>query len=209
MKSYFTFCTIFVSLICLQLSCKKNTTEVKHEQPKEIEYFPNAIGSWWKYERYDSLNGIRDTVTATIVDTTTFADGSKMKIWKYTSNIDSTLEQDYYYAGIRNDTLRFISPYQYGFRYPLPLKVGIITDTQFDSLHVIQIDSLTITSGIFDSTYQIYFSLMCGDECSQESRLWFAPTIGFVKINHSLINWPFEFRKEFWQLLSYHLVPPK
>ena len=208
------FLTLVVHiLLCVltlsQLSCKKHTTEPKHTAQTKIDYFPNEVGSQWKYSRFDSLSNVRDTITITIVDTTTI-NGMKMKIWQYISSKDSAYIQSKY-VGILHDTIWFNSPYvTCSEGLPLPFTIGTITSSFDDSISVIQQDSISVPAGQFDTTYQIYLRCWCGDECGQRSNIWFSHNIGFVKIVLSSYDWPPpHYRKELWELISYHLIPPK
>ena len=64
MKSVWTYGLIAIAIITLTTACNKNDTTTTPISPagteKMSDYFPSTIGTWWKYEHYDTdSNGVR------------------------------------------------------------------------------------------------------------------------------------------------------
>lgn len=53
--------------------------------------FPNEIGNWWEYERFDSLTLTLDTVHLEVVDTATLPNGELAGVWerRFPTGIDT------------------------------------------------------------------------------------------------------------------------
>jgi len=101
MKKYFGY---IIAVSILLGSCKK----IDHSTLLTSQQFPNTIGSWWIYQVLDQNNKILDTLTTTIVGTTTI-NGSAMQEWATTS---LRYIPDTDYVLISSSSIQFYTKYQ-------------------------------------------------------------------------------------------------
>ncbi len=168
------------------------------------EYFPNAIGNWWVYSRFDSLAMENTTLRVDIVKDSVQKDGSTYRMWVFSkSNIYDTL-----FVRTTSDSVLF-------FRYPegfpnevmlVPLAVGNWWTHPFmvrDSTRVISKDTVTVNYEEFADAYSIRRRLFAFNDYLTDTR-WFVPYLGIVRLEnwHYLFGW---ISKENWELKSFSL----
>ncbi|MBM4166224.1 MAG: hypothetical protein FJ218_04790 [Ignavibacteria bacterium] len=214
MKHYSIFLFILLFTIAFQISCKKNPVE--HQPPQPVyEYFPNTVGSWWKYARYDSTENILDTVTIYITKNVQLPNGLTGKVWKtdYSSDTNDygqsicfrngdTISEYGYFDDIIDSTIEdyiVILPIEIGQRWKTPV---------FDSSVVVEQDSINVLAGEF-YCFQIYRRYYLDIEENYD-RKWFCPKVGFIKLYLNPPNFAPNVESHFsYELLSYHIEPVK
>ncbi len=76
---------------------------------KKIEYFPNSINSFWKYERHDKIKDEIDTVTIKIIGDTLILN-RLFRIWEYKLKNS----KEFYFYSTDKDSIRIINPISMG-----------------------------------------------------------------------------------------------
>ena len=166
------------------------------------EYFPNQVGNWWLYDRFDSLKMEKTSLRIDIIGDSIWKDGNTYKIWVFNkTNLYDTL-----YVRSKIDSVLF-------FRYPdiIPLEVLVIPLFKGqswvhpiwvrDSTRIISIDTLVIKNEIFTDAYCIHRRLFAFNDYLTDDR-WFVSYLGIVKLQnwHYLFGW---ISKENWVLKDY------
>jgi hypothetical protein len=166
------------------------------------EYFPNRIGNWWIYDRFDSLAMEQTTLRIGIIRDSVWKDGNTYKMWVFhKSNLYDTLY-------VRN-TVDSVLCYRYLEGSPeevmlFPLSVGLSWVHPIlvrDSTHVISKDTVDVGANEFSNAFQIHRRLFAFNDYLTDDR-WFVPYLGIVKLEnwHYLFGW---ISKENWYLKEY------
>jgi hypothetical protein len=166
------------------------------------EYFPNRIGNWWIYDRFDSLTMEKTTLRIEIVGDSIYKDGFTYKMWTFSkTNLYDTL-----YVRTLADSVLFyrylegspqevmLIPLSAGYSWVHPLWVR-------DSSWVISKDTVTVNYSVFRDAYRIHRRLFAFNDYLTDDR-WFVPYLGIVKLEnwHYLFGW---ISKENWFLKEY------
>jgi hypothetical protein len=190
---------IFVALLTVA-SCKK-----ENEEPTlSDQYFPNRVGNYWVYDRFDSLDMEATELKIEIVKDSVANDGYTYCMWLFSkSKMYDTL-----YVRTTEDSILF---YRYLEGYPFevmlqPLTLGQKWTQPYmvrDSSFVLTKDTLTIGSFQYPNAYKIHRRLAAFNDYMSDDR-WFIPNLGIAKLEnwHYLFGW---ISKETWLLTSYNL----
>lgn len=103
MKKYFAYSIVVLMFLG---ACKKTD----HSTLLTAQEFPTTIGSWWMYQVLNQNNKILDTLTVTIVGTTTIG-GIAMQEWSYAYTYSSYLP-DTNYVSLSSSSIQFYTKYQ-------------------------------------------------------------------------------------------------
>lgn len=166
------------------------------------EYFPNRIGNWWTYDRFDSLAMEKTTLRVEIIRDSVWKDGHTYLMWVFSkSNIYDTL-----YVRTTADSVLF---YRYLEGFPqevmlIPLATGLSWTHPFfvrDSTKVLSKDTLTVKNIVFTDAYRIRRRLFAFNDYQTDDR-WFIPNLGVCKLEnwHYLFGW---ISKENWSLKDF------
>lgn len=168
------------------------------------EYFPNRIGNWWIYDRFDSLAMEQTKLRVDIVRDSVWKDGTIYKIWVFSkSNLYDTL-----FVRTKADSVLF-----YRYLDGLPLEVMLVPVSAGlawvhpvwvrDSSRVQSKDALMIKSESYTNAYRIHRRLFAFNDYLTDDR-WFVPNLGIVKLEnwHYLFGW---ISKENWYLKDFGL----
>ncbi len=196
---YKIFILLFISLL---LSACKNSTE---NNPPEVNTgsFPNKVGDEWVYAVHDSLSGSVDTLTVSIVGTTT-GNGKDLTIWVRNShtyndtlyvNVDKSTVYYYEdaYSNVVDHTIVF------------PLEVGKTwtnPDEDSDSSIVKNKESVTVPADNFSDAFKIERNWGRSNVYGY-SVTWFVENVGIVKMYRRIQG--FDNIKDTWELLSYNV----
>jgi hypothetical protein len=187
-------------LLILLSGCRKENECVSLSD----EYFPNSIGNRWVYDRFDSLNLEKSTLTVEIVRDSVYTDGKSYRMWVFgKTNMYDTL-----YVRTTPDSVLFFR-YLEGFPQEvmlLPLKTGLSwTHPYFvrDSTWVIAMDTLVRQDDVYPNAYAIQRRLFAFNDYLTDTR-WFVPNLGIVRLEnwHYLFGW---ISKENWYLKEYSI----
>ncbi|MCX6227152.1 MAG: hypothetical protein NTV01_20785 [Bacteroidia bacterium] len=189
---------IFLILLVVLSGCMK-----ENECPKlSREYFPNRIGNWWVYDRFDSLAMEKTILKVEIKRDSVWKDGLTYKMWVFNkSNLYDTL-----YVRTTIDSVLF---YRYLEGSPqevmlMPLSVGqswVHPVWVRDSTRVLSKDTVEVENETFSNAYRIRRRLFAFNDYMTDDR-WFVPYLGIVKLEnwHYLFGW---ISKENWLLKEY------
>jgi hypothetical protein len=185
---------LIIIAITLTGCLKKNDCPVMSS-----EYFPNRVGNWWIYNRFDSLSMERTSLRVEIMGDSLFKDGKNYKVWVFNkSNLYDTL-----FVRTTADSVLFFR-YPDGFPMEVMLKpvwVGQSWTHPFffrDSTRVLAKDTLVVNQIVFPDSYRIRRRLFAFNDYMTDDR-WFVPYLGIVKLEnwHYLFGW---ISKENWML---------
>ncbi len=216
-----------IILLTLPIGCSEE--KITSDKVESVDLFPNGIGTYWKYEAYDSVRQTYDTVTVSIVDTMTLFEMSHFSaVWTFSPrNQWLGIDFDTLYvteilnsqSGKIRDTVR-VYWWREGFEpwlrsiYIVPFGIGaywtaVDVGLMFDSTYVQDTASTSVPAGNFAGTYQVVKIYSCGDECGATYTYWFKHGIGIVK--SSRVEWDiFDFPEApqlntVWELINYHI----
>ncbi len=166
------------------------------------EYFPNQVGNWWVYNRYDSLGMEKTTLRVDIVRDSIQKDGKSYRMWVFSkSNIYDTL-----FVRTTADSVQF---YRYLEGFPvevmlIPLAKDVWWTHPFmvrDSTFVLSKDTLLINYRQYNDAYRVQRRLFAFNDYQTDTR-WFIPHLGIAKVQnwHYLFGW---ISKENWDLENF------
>jgi hypothetical protein len=193
---------ILILLIPLLLSACENSTENKPPEAYTGS-FPNKVGDQWVYAVHDSLSGTVDTLTVSVIGTTT-GNGKDLNIWVRKSHTYN----DTLYVYLDNSTV-----YYYNDPYPnvvdhkivFPLEVGKTwtnPDQVSDSSIVKSTEPVSVPADDFLNAFRIERN-WGGFNVYGYSITWFVENVGIVKFYRRIQG--FDNIKETWELLSYNV----
>lgn len=84
MKLFLKLASVFMLSALIFYAC--NDDIVRPQDQLGSDPFPNSVGVWWEYQRFDSLTSKIDTIHVEITDTVTLPNGELSKIWLSTVN---------------------------------------------------------------------------------------------------------------------------
>ena len=225
-----------VSLVTLLLlgaiwGCSEDDSPVRSGQTPP-PYYPNTLGSYWKYVAYDSVRDTVDTIVIEIMDTATIdSNRPTASNWRYPSahqwfGVFGTetwvmLDTQYAKSGASDSLLiAWIIPDHYVWVkevYLLPFEVGnkwAYDPNGYlpDSTFVVDSSTIVCPAGSFPGTFQVLTRYNCGDECGAERTMWYRPGVGVVQF--SRWEWDhFDYPdapqiNATWTLIDYHIAQP-
>lgn len=230
MPRFLCLCCLAVGL--LAIGCGEEDTSTT-PQPISSEYFPNSVGTQWKYAVYDSVRDVADTITVTVADTVTLIGVNRVaSIWTFEP---SGRSQDIW-LGNFFDTLYVVAPepddgpvgqdtvIAYGWpdpptpfiMYILPLAIDQCWDCDdcndiVDSTCVTEIRTITTPSGTYIDVFRLRELYNCGDECGGQYISWLKPGVGIVRalrVEHDIMDYPGGPQLiASWQLLEFRPAP--
>jgi hypothetical protein len=203
MKLYFRLFVIVIFSFLL-ISCKKETAEITGPDNAIFNnYFPNRIGTQWKYFYYDSLSNFSDAIMVKVVANTTFEENRKVKIWEY--RFRTTIKKKY--VETTEDTVRIydhLNALWMNTKYILPFKVGKKWAGDFvtDSSYVIEKIPITVMASHFTESYKLKETW---GALNDYGRIYtcFVPGIGVAK-KHRLGR-SFGLANNYWELIDYSI----
>ncbi len=184
-------------VILITISCEKNDLSENNDQK---EYFPNKVNTIWKYERFDSLQNMIDTLIVSIVDDTLLS-WNTYTIWKY----DYKTYTEKFYVLEKKDS---ITTYKLSFDridqlYIIPFELHngwINPDYHFDTSFVSAIQDITIDNRNYSNVVLIERTAFCCNDYLIE-KLWFKPYLGLLKMErlHYILG---PYKNETWKLIE-------
>lgn len=189
---------VISSLVTLINAC----LQVNDCQEFSDEYYPNQIGNWWVYERFDSLSMERSDLRVEIVGESVHKDGNKYTIWIFgKNNLYDTL-----YVRKSGDSIL-----QYRYTDGSPMETLILPLSQgkywhnpfmfFDTTRVAGPEKLITPAGIYDNSWRLTRKWYAFNEFISDNR-WFVPYLGIVKLERSHRLWG-PISNETWELKNY------
>ncbi len=193
---------LFLIIISLLFAACENSTE-NNPAPDNTKTFPNKVGDKWIYAVHDSVTNSEDTLTISIVGTTT-GNGKNLTVWTRKSNFYN----DTFYVFIDKNTV-----YYYTDSYPnvidneivFPLEVGKYwknPDQISDSSKVIAKETVNVPADNFPDAYRIERNWSSFNVYGH-SLTWFVDNVGIVKEYVRIQG--FDNIKQTWELLDYTL----
>ncbi|SYZ71833.1 exported hypothetical protein [Candidatus Zixiibacteriota bacterium] len=161
---------------------------------------PHKEGSWWQYERFDSLQMKYDTIMISAIDSNHI-------------HYDLNNRSFTYMVETRGDTVNLgyeaTPPAE---KYIFPLIAGnswTYDDGYFMKMYnVIGHDGITTPAGSFPNAYILTAQWGCGYECAGNGKEWFAPGIGkIVNIRQEFDLMDGWYTNEVWTLIAYFIAP--
>jgi len=170
----------FILFACIFFfaACEKEEPEIPKTQ---TEYFPNSVGMYWKYERFDSTSSEIDTITVSIIGDTMVSEET-YKIWKY--DYGDWIDREYVIQ--TNDSIKFFrTQFDYSDRlYIVPFELSLGWDNpRFieDTSYVASIADLIIDDRLYEDVAFIdRFS--AGLNIYLVEKIWIKPHVGLVKL---------------------------
>jgi len=194
---------IFIALfIPLLLSACENSTDNNPPEANAAS-FPNKVGDQWIYAVHDSLTGSVDTLTVSIVGTTT-GNGKDLTIWTRKSNTYN----DTIYINVDKSTVNYYEdsyPNVVDHKIVFPLVVGKTwtnPDQVTDSSIVKNKEAVSVPADNFSDAFRIERN-WGGFNVYGYSITWFVENVGIVKMYRRIQG--FDNIRETWELLSYNV----
>jgi hypothetical protein len=188
---------LLLAFVGLVMSFCKKETLLKSTDNSKALYFPNGVGSYWKYHRYDSITGTSDTIIVTI-QSTVLKNGKTYSVWTYKK---SPVVYDSAYVYCTKDSVVFMGT---NFQFVeniilIPCTIhskwnpsGMLGDTTF----VIGQEKIGLLE-TFKLNHRIF-----GIDVSMNDDMWLAPNIGIIKEDIKEFN-ILKPKNESWQLIDY------
>ncbi len=194
---------IFIALfIPLLLSACENSMENNPPEANATS-FPNKVGDQWVYAVQDSLTGSVDTLTVSIVGTTT-GNGKDLTVWVRKSNTYN----DTIYVNVEKSTVNYYEdsfPNVVDHKIVFPLEVGKTwnnPDQVYDSSIVKNNEAVSVPADNFSNAFRIERNWGSFNVYGY-SITWFVENVGIVKMYRRIQG--FDNIKETWELLSYNV----
>ena len=187
----------FLLIICL-LACLSFIVSCDDDPvgpPKDVDSlsisgFPSMSDIWWKYQVFDSLNGLYDTVLVACEGNETLSDGRNTIIWVY----HYKTYEDSFYVHKGNDSIFFyhdtsgVNPYRI---YVFPLALGRLWTfgmSPYDTIRVTEKGTVSTPAGNFGNSFLVSSHWGFIDATGDED-IWISKGIGIVKerIDHITI----------------------
>jgi hypothetical protein len=166
------------------------------------EYFPNRVGNWWVYDRFDSLTTEHSELRVEITEESVHRDGKKYTTWIFgMNNLYDTL-----YVRESGDS---VLQYKYTDGSPmevliLPLAAGQSWQHPvlfFDTTRVTDHGRIAIPAGVFDHSWLLTRNWYAFNEFMRDKR-WIVPYIGIVRLERNHRLWG-PISNETWELKNY------
>jgi hypothetical protein len=178
--SFFTIC--FIAGLSFILSCNDDSVGPdKDLDSMAVTDFPNMTEIWWKYQVYDSLGSLFDTVRVACEGNTTLH-GRNAVIWVY----HYRTYQESLYVYVSDDTIYFFNDTSYTQPlrfYVFPLKVGhfwLLDPSSHDTTEVIQKGTVATEAGEFPNSFLVSTEWDYPDNVGDE-KIWISRGVGIVK----------------------------
>ncbi len=174
-----------LSLGAIFVGCGANDSRRPNPKP---DPFPNTVGSWWVYERIDSLTMVTDTLTVIVTDTLFTCERGVANLWRFLSPrqfMDGGLVRkanDTIVTCISGNGEQFILPFisNVGWRSQL--------NNSGDTSTVDSIVTASLTAGVFEGVAFISRNVRLGFEGGGGRNFTaIAPNVGIIK--RTAINW--------------------
>jgi len=178
---------IALGLFFLLTGCQKDKTgDDLSNNDENTEYFPNSLNTQWKYERYDSLNSLSDTIIVRVIGDTVISEDIYM-IWEYDYNI----EKERFYISAKTDSVKFYSsiniPMDQLYLIPFNINGGWVNpDYHLDTSFVMEIQDITIDNITYSDVVLIVRSAFGVNDYLTE-KIWIKPYLGLVKLERKHI----------------------
>jgi hypothetical protein len=208
--------TVSLILLILATSCDDDSPTGHRPEPIET-HFPNAIGMLWKYQVYDSLTEVTDTVWFSVTDTFTLSTGDFVTLWRE-KRIGA--ERHYFrlsFLGFRGDTLETFDdsvgvPANERIVFPLELSSSWTGPVAVDDTSTVaQIGQIEVPAGKFNNGARIDRSWNLDfEEGGNWSQTWVVPDVGVVsRYRRSQFSDGTKIivtTNEIWELIEYDLT---
>jgi hypothetical protein len=143
---------------------------------KQPEIFPNEVGYWWKYERYDSLVNEKDTVLIEIVGKTSFED-KETEYMHWEINYSES-NKDIHRVEHNSDSINF----PLGGIIKFPVEVGDSTGVGSVIKYKVEAyENISVPFGNFNNAARIYYVYDIDPHIDNVTYLWFVERVGVVK----------------------------
>ncbi len=193
---------IFLMLIfsTVFIGCNKKNNQI--ENINGSEYFPNAVGDYWKYKYFDSLNNSTSFVEVNIVDSKTLPNGQAAKVWlfKFAGNVITN------YVYQIDDTIRFLNVYlEIVDTYVIPLSINNKWENSFlfDSIQVKQQETFILNKMNFGNSFLLNENAY-GFNYYLRRVEWFCPNIGMLTKTRKEYSFGY-LDNSYWELVEYQL----
>jgi len=203
MKSIKLLSNVIIFSLLLN-TCKQNNSGITSPGSDNIDsYFPNSIGTQWRYFYYDSLCNNSDTVIVEIIADTSFANDRIARIWEY--RYRTSIKRKY--VEFLGDTINIydnLNTLWGNTKFIIPFEIGEKWKGDFatDSSYVEENIPLTVIAGNFSECYIIKETWGVFNDYGQ-IYTWYVPNVGIVKKHH--LGWSFGEANYYWELMDYYL----
>lgn len=204
-------------------ACNDDTLGPQHQLSFDV--FPNAVGAWWEYQRFDSLTSTVDTIRVEITDTTTLPNGELAKIWVSTvaGAIIDTVHVSIVTSAAGDsvkiyDLAVFTTPQML---YALPFEVGATwvnveaasNNCQYD-FTVMGVETVETPLAVYPTAFSVWRADMTNN-CFAVSdyfvrrRVWLVDGLGMVQYWRYTndIQTPSPRSNETWTLIDFDVTP--
>ena len=202
---------LLIGAMCLATlaltTCSNEHNPVSPLPPIEIDQFPMTVGSRWLYSAEDTVQGLIDTIEVEIARVDDTSNGQLTTVWHYQSRHNqigrvteyvTVLADTVYFQGerTRSSHLKLVFPIAGGASW---------SDLQAVGLYVTEVEAEAPTI-VPAGTFQAFKVRTDVDPKALDivlgSRVWLAPGVGFVKIEH-IFGHRIPEQYQIWTLLSY------
>ena len=193
MRMFSTIIFLLFGFMSLFTSCKKENASVQ-----SFNNFPMSVGTYWKYQVYDSLTQQTDTITINVVKDTMinnnpvfYWESSKAGVAIDTLFVLKTSDSICFYMNINLTDLRR--------KLKIPFEVGDTWQGNINDYYEVE----SIESYYLNDAFKINRNYQSFNYYLLE-KIWMVDNIGFVKMTTNEFSLA-PIKNENWRLLSYHI----
>ena len=192
------FILLLLAIACIATtSCKKdpmnNTTNLK------AGYYPNSIGTFWEYRRYDSISHSADTVIVRIKSNIVMS-GKLYSVWTYEKS-DVVFDTSFVYSSKDSVIISGSNNFFSSKLLLLPYKIN----SKWSSSEISRDTSTVEGTAMIDSfnTYKLSRHVF-GIDLSLNDAEWLTPYVGIIRENISEFS-IIKSKNESWRLIAFSI----
>ena len=196
---------IFLGLI---ISCSDNDDNITgSETVFSMDFFPMEVGSQWTYSVHDTILDTYDTVTFTIIDTTTVF-GEPGTVWV---TVDRNYVPGIQFVTVVGDTVKIYYDRSAAPSRMLVFPLYLGNYWEFESVdgnegcYVFRDSTISVTAGDFEAKGIVQSYVFEPFYGVRQNVAWLTPGVGLVKYEIIREGYTPE-TAEFWELLDYKIV---
>ena len=195
MKTNLWILILVISSLLLTFCRKENTNNSVDNST--IGYFPNGVGSFWEYARFDSITNHSDTIFVR-VKSTVLKNGKNYSLWTYEKS-SMVLDSALVYAS--QDSVIMLGPDN--FYSPKIILLPYTLHNKWNSSEIQGDTSYVEAQYLLESlqTFKIIRRFF-GVDLSWNYDEWLAPHVGLIKENIKEFNL-LRPKNESWMLIDY------
>jgi hypothetical protein len=188
---------LFAFACLFAISCKKDS--LNDSSNLKTGYYPNTIGSFWEYRRFDSISNSADTVIVRI-KSNVFKSGKLYSIWTY-ETANAIFDTSFVYTSKDSVIISGSNNFFSSKILLLPYRIN----SKWSSSGMSRDTSIVEGTAVIDSfdTYKLSRQIF-GIDLSMYDAEWLTPYVGVIRENISEFS-IIRSKNESWQLIAYSI----